>query len=52
VADQGLGLGLQAIRKRVDATGGVLSLETAPHRGTRLNASWKVGADAPTAAAA
>jgi two-component system NarL family sensor kinase len=53
VADQGLGLGLHAIRKRIDATGGLLSMETAPHRGTRLNASWKVAAGAdglPTAA--
>ena len=49
VADQGLGLGLHAIRKRIDATGGVLSLETAPHRGTRLNASWRL--EASTAAA-
>jgi signal transduction histidine kinase len=50
-ADQGLGLGLHAIRKRIDATGGVLSLETAPHRGTRLNASWKLTASAETASA-
>ena len=49
VAEQGLGLGLHAIRKRIDATGGTLSMETAPHRGTRLNASWKllVRADVP-----
>ncbi len=46
VAEQGFGLGLHAIRKRVDATGGALSLETAPHRGTRLNASWKMAVDA------
>jgi len=54
VAEQGLGLGLHAIRKRIDATGGALSLETAPHRGTRLTASWKlVGhADALSSAAA
>jgi len=48
VAEQGLGLGLHAIRKRIDATGGTLSLETAPHRGTRLNASWKLAANHPS----
>jgi len=48
VAEQGLGLGLHAIRKRIDATGGTLSLETAPHRGTRLNASWKLAANVPS----
>ena len=48
VADQGSGLGLHAIRKRIDATGGVLTLETAPHRGTRLNASWKLAASVET----
>jgi two-component system NarL family sensor kinase len=50
VAQQGLGLGLQAIRKRIDATGGVFTLETAPHRGTRLNASWKVSTSADSLA--
>jgi len=39
VAEQGIGLGLHAIRKRVDATEGTLTLETAPHRGTRVSAS-------------
>jgi two-component system, NarL family, sensor kinase len=48
VAEQGLGLGLHAIRKRIDATGGVLTWETAPHRGTRLNASWKLAASVET----
>jgi two-component system, NarL family, sensor kinase len=48
VSEQGLGLGLHAVRKRIDATGGTLSLETAPHRGTRLNASWKLAASAPS----
>lgn len=54
VAEQGMGLGLHAIRKRIDATGGMLSMETAPHRGTRVNASWKLSApaDALTIAAA
>jgi two-component system NarL family sensor kinase len=46
VAEQALGLGLQAIRKRVDATQGKLDVETAPHRGTRLAASWKLAAGA------
>ncbi|MBV8210762.1 MAG: PAS domain-containing protein [Burkholderiaceae bacterium] len=46
VSEQGFGLGLHAIRKRIDGTGGVLSLETAPHRGTRVNASWKLASSA------
>jgi len=52
VAEQGLGLGLHAIRKRIDATGGLLTLETAPHRGTRVNASWKLAASAAALAGA
>jgi signal transduction histidine kinase len=52
VAEQGLGLGLHAIRKRIDATGGLLTLETAPHRGTRVNASWKLAASADALAGA
>jgi len=52
VAEQALGLGLQAIRKRIDATGGVLTLETAPHRGTRLNVSWKLAASSEALASA
>jgi two-component system, NarL family, sensor kinase len=44
VAAQGIGLGLHAIRKRIDATGGTLALETAPHRGTRVGASWMLAA--------
>jgi len=44
VAAQGIGLGLHAIRKRIDATGGTLALETAPHRGTRVGASWTLAA--------
>jgi len=52
VAEQGLGLGLQAIRKRIDATGGAFALETAPHRGTRLNASWKQASSADSLASA
>jgi two-component system, NarL family, sensor kinase len=50
----GEGLGLHAIRKRVDATGGVIELESARHRGTRLAVSWKLAATehaAPAAAA-
>ncbi len=46
VAEHGRGLGLHAVRKRIDATGGEFALETAPHRGTRLNASWKAAASA------
>jgi len=34
------GLGLQAIRKRVEATGGRVLLDTAPGRGTRIGAAW------------
>jgi two-component system, NarL family, sensor kinase len=41
VAELSAGLGLHAIRKRVDATGGMLSLETAPHRGTRIAVAWR-----------
>jgi two-component system NarL family sensor kinase len=52
VAEQGLGLGLHAIRKRIDATGGTLSMETAPHRGTRLNANWKLPVRADAVATA
>ncbi len=44
VAEQGLGLGLHAIRKRIDATGGTFAIETAPHRGARLSATWKLAA--------
>jgi len=53
VAAHGLGLGLHAIRKRIDATGGTMVLETAPHKGARLTASWKIAdADSLTPAAA
>ena len=54
VAEQGFGLGLHAIRKRIDATGGLFAVDTAPHRGARLNATWKVAVSAadPSAAAA
>jgi two-component system, NarL family, sensor kinase len=53
VADNASGLGLHAIRKRVDATGGVLILETAPQRGTRISVAWKQAAsDYPASAAA
>lgn len=53
VAESSAGLGLHAIRKRVDATGGTLSLETAPHRGTRIAVAWRWAvADVATPAAA
>jgi two-component system, NarL family, sensor kinase len=45
-AEQGVGLGLHAIRKRVDATGGALVVETAPRKGVRISAGWKLGGDA------
>jgi two-component system NarL family sensor kinase len=48
----GEGLGLHAIRKRVDATGGVIELESARHRGTRLAVSWKLAAAVEYAAPA
>jgi hypothetical protein len=34
------------------ATGGAFALETAPHRGTRLNASWKQASSADSLASA
>jgi two-component system NarL family sensor kinase len=54
VAEQAIGLGMHAMRKRVDATGGTLALETAPHRGTRISAIWNLPAvsDSATPAAA
>ena len=53
VAESSAGLGLQAVRKRVDATGGQMALETAPHRGTRISVSWRWAlADAAAVAAA
>ena len=35
------GLGLQAMRRRVEGTGGRLALEAAPGRGTRICAAWR-----------
>jgi two-component system NarL family sensor kinase len=40
------GVGLLSIRKRVDATGGMLTLESSPLRGTVLGAAWML-ADVP-----
>jgi two-component system NarL family sensor kinase len=40
--DGGLNLGLQSIRKRVEATGGRLLLESAGQRGTRIGGAWRL----------
>ncbi|HYA66637.1 MAG TPA: ATP-binding protein [Burkholderiaceae bacterium] len=37
-----VGLGLQSIRRRVEATGGRMVLDTAPGRGTRIGACWRL----------
>ena len=37
-------VGLPSIRKRIDATGGRLILETGPQRGTRIGAAWPLEA--------
>ena len=42
--DGGLNLGLQSIRKRVEATGGRLLLESAGQRGTRIGGAWRLDA--------
>ncbi|MEO8186404.1 MAG: ATP-binding protein [Burkholderiaceae bacterium] len=34
------GIGLPSIRKRMEATGGRLALDSMPHRGVRIGASW------------
>lgn len=39
----GRGVGLETIRKRVDATRGRLSLESKPRRGASLGCAWDVG---------
>jgi len=41
VSLRGFGLGFQAMRRRIEETGGSLSLESAPGRGTRLVATWR-----------
>ena len=41
--DGDLTLGLQSIRKRVEATGGRLILESAGQRGTRIGGAWRLG---------
>jgi two-component system NarL family sensor kinase len=40
--DGGLNLGLQSIRKRVEATGGRLLLESNGQRGTRIGGAWSL----------
>jgi two-component system NarL family sensor kinase len=40
--DGGLNLGLQSIRKRVEATGGRLLLESVGQRGTRIGGAWRL----------
>jgi two-component system NarL family sensor kinase len=42
--DGGLNLGLQSIRKRVEATGGRLLLESVGQRGTRIGGAWRLDA--------
>jgi len=42
--DGGLNLGLQSIRKRVEATGGRLLLESIGQRGTRIGGAWRIDA--------
>ena len=46
------GLGLASMRERVNETGGALSIESAPGRGTeiRINIPWEEGRDGDTAA--
>jgi signal transduction histidine kinase len=38
----GARVGLPSIRKRVEATGGRMVLETGPQRGTRIGATWPI----------
>ena len=38
----GLQIGLQSIRRRVEATGGRLLLESNRHRGTRIGGAWRL----------
>jgi len=42
--DGSLNLGLQSIRKRVEATGGRLLLESIGQRGTRIGGAWRLDA--------
>jgi two-component system NarL family sensor kinase len=44
--DGGLNLGLQSIRKRVEATGGRMQIESRDHGGTRISAAWGLPAPA------
>jgi len=48
-ADESAGLGLQGLRDRVEAVGGRFSVESAPRRGTRVNAVIPSGSLAPAA---
>jgi len=41
--DGGINLGLQSVRKRAEATGGRLLLESNGQRGTRIGAAWPLG---------
>lgn len=47
--DGGLNLGLQSIRKRAEATGGRLLLDSKAQGGTRIGAAWRLGASATEA---
>lgn len=38
------GIGLRSIRERMDTTGGRFSLDSSPHRGARIDASWSLPA--------
>jgi signal transduction histidine kinase len=40
--DGGLNLGLQSIRKRVEATGGRFLFESQGRRGTRIGGAWRL----------
>ena len=45
--DGGLNLGLQSIRKRVEATGGRLLFDSIGQRGTRIGGAWRLDAAYP-----
>ena len=36
------GIGLASMRKRVEATGGQLALDSAPNKGARVGATWNL----------
>jgi len=40
--DGGINLGLQSIRKRVEATGGRFLFESQEQRGTRIGGAWRL----------